>query len=428
MNGSRAAGRRELPLKPVLPAAPSTSVLICEDEALTVMRLRRTLTRQGFNPVGSASTGPEAVRLAQSLRPDVILMDVQMPGLDGIEAVARIMRTAPTVVVMLTAHGDEETVQRALAAGASGYLVKPLRDDQLGPTLSVARKRFTELLAERERLQTQTEAADRRTEVEQQRVSELEEALALQRELARRLAESFFSPIPDIPGLRIETCYEPAYRADLIGGDYYDFLQLSNDRLGFVIADVCGKGLAAAALTAVIRHTLRAYALEDPAPARVLERLNRAICLHTTDECAFVTLVYGVLDLSTFELVYANAGHPEPVIGSGSGDAVDALETTGGMLGFIPEWEWAEGQGRIPPGGALVLYTDGVGEARRGDDFLGTEGVTEVVSDLLRERAVSLAEGLRERAYAFAGGAIRDDLTIVALRREEAEATARLDR
>jgi len=403
--------------EPGTDAEPSCSVLICEDESLTMMRLRSTLIRQGFHPIGSASTGTEAVELAQSLRPDVILMDVQMPGLNGIEAVERIMSTAPTVIVMLTAHGDEVTVQRALTAGASGYLVKPLRDNQLGPTLSVARRSFAEQIAERERRRAQSEAADRRREVEQQRVVELEEELARQRELARRLAESFFSPTPEIPGLRIETCYEPAYRAELIGGDYYDFLQLTDGRLGFVIADVCGKGLAAAALTAVIRHTLRAYALEDPAPARVLQRLNRAICLHTTDECAFVTLVYGVLDLSTYELVYANAGHPEPVVGTSIDGEAIILETTGGMLGFIPEWEWTEGQSRIPPGGALVLYTDGVAEARRGRDFLGVEGVTEAVTDLLREGADQLADGLRERAYAFAGGTIRDDLTIVVLRR-----------
>lgn len=395
---------------------PSCSVLICEDEALTSARLHKTLSRHGFVVAGSAGSGIEAVELARRLRPEVILMDVNMPRLNGIEAVERIMRTAPTTIVMLTAHGDEETVRRSLAAGASGYLVKPLRDEQLAPTISVARSRFAQLQAERERIRVQAETADRRSEAELQRVAQLQDELARERELARRLAESFFCPTPQLPELQIETCYEPAHRAELIGGDYYDFLQLSPGRLGLVIADVCGKGLAAAALTAVIRYTLRAYALEDPAPERVLPRLNRALCLHTNEECAFVTLVYGVLDLATFELVYANAGHPEPVVCSQDGRETWSLTPTGGMLGLEPGWEWTAGQVRLPPGGALALYTDGVVEARRGKEWFGIPGVAQALTELMQAGADDLAHGLRERAQAFAGGEIRDDLTIVTLR------------
>jgi serine phosphatase RsbU (regulator of sigma subunit) len=89
------------------------------------------------------------------------------------------------------------------------------------------------------------------------------------------------------------------------------------------------------------------------------------------------------------------------------------------MLGFIPEWEWSGHRDQIPAGGALVLYTDGVTEARRGKVMMGTEGVVEALRELLREGAESLAEGLRQRAHTFAGGEIRDDLAIVALRRTE---------
>lgn len=396
------------------------SILVCEGEAPTVQRLRKALARLGWVPVGWARTGEQAVELAEQLRPDVILMDVHLPDVSGIEAVERIMQSVPTAIVMLTAGRDEGSIGRALSAGASGFLVKPLRDEQLLPTISVARARFAALEAERQQARAQAEAAARRIEADLQRVTELQDELSRERELARRLAESFFCTTPEVPGIRIETCYEPASRTELIGGDYYDLLQISPERLGVVIADVCGKGLPAAALTAVIRHTLRAYALEDPDPERVLPRLNRALCRHTTDECAFVTLFYGVVDLNTFELTYANAGHPEPVVCSAGGETVRRLEATDGMLGFIPEWEWPAHRDQIPSGGALVLYTDGVAEARRGRELMGTEGVMLALQELLREGAESLAEGLRERAHAFAGGEIRDDLTIVVLRRTEA--------
>src|SRR5262245_55663631 len=131
------------------PAGPAARVLICEDEGVTALRLQRVLTALGYHVVGEARDGEAAVRLAQALRPDVILMDVNMPGLDGIEATVRIMQECPTAVVMLTAYSEPAILERALAAGASGYLVKPMVDDQLRPAITVARARFAELRQER---------------------------------------------------------------------------------------------------------------------------------------------------------------------------------------------------------------------------------------------------------------------------------------
>jgi response regulator NasT len=108
------------------PRAGSARVLVCEDEGLTALRLRKVLMGLGYEVVGQARDGEEAVYLAERLRPDIILMDVHMPELDGIEAMRRIMRECPTTVVMLTAYSDRDLVQRALSAGASGYLVKPV--------------------------------------------------------------------------------------------------------------------------------------------------------------------------------------------------------------------------------------------------------------------------------------------------------------
>src|SRR5689334_6351943 len=94
-------------------------ILICEDEGLTALRLRTSLEALGFTVVGDARDGKEAVEKAAALKPDAILMDVRMPELDGIEAARRIMETCPTAIVMLTAHSDQELIQRALDAGAA---------------------------------------------------------------------------------------------------------------------------------------------------------------------------------------------------------------------------------------------------------------------------------------------------------------------
>lgn len=122
-------------------------LLICEDEALTTLRLRTSLTRRGYSVVGEAQDGLEAVSAATRLQPDVILMDIEMPRLDGISATRQIMSVRPTAIVMLTAYCEQDLIDTALAAGASGYLVKPISEAQIDPAIQVALRRFHEVHA-----------------------------------------------------------------------------------------------------------------------------------------------------------------------------------------------------------------------------------------------------------------------------------------
>src|SRR5438874_12636017 len=120
-------------------------VLICEDEGLTALRLKKALTGLGYEVAGEAKNGEEAVTLAEQLKPDAILMDIRMPKLDGIAATEQIMAARPTPIVMITAYSERELVDAALRAGASGYLVKPVSDEQIEPALAVALNKFAEL-------------------------------------------------------------------------------------------------------------------------------------------------------------------------------------------------------------------------------------------------------------------------------------------
>lgn len=117
-------------------------VLVCEDEGLTALSYRTTLRRLGFEVVGSAPNGAQVVEAVKQLAPDVILMDIEMPHLNGIEATRRIMETRPTAIVIISAYNEPETVEAALAAGATGYLVKPVTDHQILPAVEVALERF----------------------------------------------------------------------------------------------------------------------------------------------------------------------------------------------------------------------------------------------------------------------------------------------
>ena len=124
--------------------ATALKALICEDEGLTVLQWRRALQRAGFEVVGEAKEGGKCVDLARETDPDIVLMDLNMPGMNGVEATRRIMEERPAPIVVLTAYSDDATVNDALDAGASAYLVKPVVAEQLIPAIRAAMARFKE--------------------------------------------------------------------------------------------------------------------------------------------------------------------------------------------------------------------------------------------------------------------------------------------
>jgi two-component system, response regulator PdtaR len=150
-------------------------VLIAEDESLLAYTLRLQLEGQGCQVVGIAENGEAAVALCRSERPDVVLMDVRMPGLNGLEATRRIMEESPTCVVMLTANDEEDQVMQAEAAGATAYLVKPVNTNQILPAIELARRRFQDSLGLRKEMLELQEA------LEQNKLVEKAKALIMQR-------------------------------------------------------------------------------------------------------------------------------------------------------------------------------------------------------------------------------------------------------
>jgi response regulator NasT len=141
-------------------------VLIAEDETIIRLDLKGLLERAGFDVCAEAKDGVEAVELARSEQPDVAVLDVKMPRLDGIEAARRILDERPIPIVMLTAYGQDELVSRAVEAGVFGYLVKPFREQDLLPAIRTARARHEELEALREEAESLSEALSARKVIE----------------------------------------------------------------------------------------------------------------------------------------------------------------------------------------------------------------------------------------------------------------------
>ena len=141
-------------------------ILVAEDETIIRLDLRDLLVRSGFDVVAEARDGEEAIALAREHEPDLAIMDVKMPRLDGIEAARRILDERPIPIVMLTAYGQDELVSRAVEAGVFGYLVKPFREADLLPALKAARARHEELEALREEAESLAEALAARKSIE----------------------------------------------------------------------------------------------------------------------------------------------------------------------------------------------------------------------------------------------------------------------
>jgi two-component system, response regulator PdtaR len=172
-------------------------VLIAEDETIIRLDLRDLLERSGFEVCAEARDGEEAVDLARSSRPDVAIMDVKMPKLDGIEAARRILDERPIPIVMLTAYGHDELVGRAVEAGVFGYLVKPFREQDLLPAIRTARARYEELSALREQADSLAEALAARKAIERAKGLLMErEGLAEQEAFARLRKASQLSGRP----------------------------------------------------------------------------------------------------------------------------------------------------------------------------------------------------------------------------------------
>lgn len=247
-----------------------------------------------------------------------------------------------------------------------------------------------------------------------------------EKRIAGELQKNLMPQIPSrIGDFEFAYQYQPALEEAEVGGDFLDQFALDGDRVGFVVADVSGKGLKAAVQTATVKSTLRAFAHDLPGePSQVLAHVNDVVCSEVGHLDGFVTLFYGVLDTRTGALVYANAGHEPPLLRRAADGSCVALDEADGMvLGCLPGVVFSECALTFQPGDSLLLYTDGVTEARAGADgaFLGLEGLERLLLDAGLAAPDALAS-LHAHLRAYTDDVQRDDLAMLLIRRSPTKA------
>lgn len=237
-------------------------------------------------------------------------------------------------------------------------------------------------------------------------------SFAEQRRIAETLQQSFIpSHPPQVPTLKFGVAYRSASEGAFVGGDFYDFLQF-NGSLAVCIGDVSGHGIEAASLAGFTKSTIRAYALERPDPASVLRRTNKIIAQQTQGH-QFITLTYGLLDLESRVYKYVSAGHPPPLL-IHEGEAF--LPTFKNLpIGIRASAGYRSRSVLLPHDSFLILYTDGLIEARRNKALLGPEGLRKIAAAHCHATAQELVDGILSDVEDFAGHRLVDDIAIVAL-------------
>jgi serine phosphatase RsbU (regulator of sigma subunit) len=217
--------------------------------------------------------------------------------------------------------------------------------------------------------------------------------------------------LPQFAEIEAASVYQPAGADAEIGGDYYDVFRAPDNAIWFAIADVCGKGVIAATKTSMIKYTVRALAAAGYAPGKLMAEVNRVVS-DTGEASDIVTLWVGRYDTETQMMTWSNGGHPPGMISHASG-LIERTNPTGPLLGAVTEFEYGEQSVKLEANDLLLLYTDGVTEARSGKDFFGEDRVQDTVA--AGGSADEIVRRLLTLVRRWVHGELRDDVAILAI-------------
>jgi len=381
-----------------------TKILVVDDEPdleIMISQKFRKQVRDQEMVFTFAKSGVEALQKLQEQRDThVVLTDINMPEMDGLTLLAKVSEQFPLVKsVIVSAYGDMSNIRTALNRGAFDFVTKPIDFTDLETTLK-------KTIHEAHVFQRAAQEHDQLVAIQQ----ELEVARQIQKSIVPRK----FPPFPERQDFEL---YAEMIPARNVGGDFYDFFLIDDARLGFVIADVSGKGVPAALFMAVSKTLLKATALKGLPPDECLKEINRILFMESVS-AMFVTVFYGILHTRTGAVDYCNGGHNPPYI-LRAGGRIETMGTTGGLvLAAMKNTAYKAQQINLHAGDGIFLYTDGVTEAmnRNNDQF----SESRLEENLTHATGASLPEVVRQVMDAvnkFTNGAAQaDDITILALR------------
>jgi len=375
------------------------NILVVDDTPANLRLLSNMLSEDGYH-VRPVPDGKLALAAVQAEQPDIILLDVRMPGMSGYDVCEQLKSETKTLdipIIFISALDAIQDKVRAFEAGGVDYITKPFHVE--------------EVLA-----RVDTHLSLRRLQKELQEANKKMERELI---LAGEVQTSFLpQTLPQIPGWQFSTTLKPARETS---GDFYDVNVIHDGYLNFLVADVVDKGAGAALFMALSYTLFRTYAAQYPFdPNLVLSAVNRRI-LETTGGQQFVSVFYGVLELDSGDMSYCNAGHPPPIfISSIAGGKARKLVKTGITLGISEVDSWQKETVKFTAGDTLLLYTDGITDAsdKRGE-FFGESAIVDSLKKNTGQAVKDIQAALLADVGEFVGDAPQqDDIALVILARD----------
>ncbi|HMZ45023.1 MAG TPA: SpoIIE family protein phosphatase [Anaerolineales bacterium] len=385
-------------------------ILIVDDEPFNVDYLEQELEDLNYTTV-TAVNGQEALEKISSEAPDLVLLDIMMPIMDGFSVLGKV-KADPAIrdipIIVISANNDLQSTVKGIQLGAEDYLPKPFE-----PTLLKARIQSS---LEKKRLR----------DMQSLYLKSLEREMNIARDIQK---EFLPAQLPEVPGWEIASYFEAAKE---VAGDFYDAFTLPDGTLTFLVADVCGKGIGAALFMTLFRSLIHAASISDQFSVgqaqpslSAAERLQHAVTLTNnyvaeTHEASnmFATVFVGILDPATGKLTYINAGNEPPLIAGGDGKVHTTLARTGSAVGAIANAKFTVKETTLASDDMLVAFTDGIPDTQNiHGEFFGNDRLRGLLVD--NSTPAALLKAMETDLDQFIGEADQfDDITLLAIKRK----------
>ena len=375
-------------------------------EILLTQYFRRKI-RKGEYEFSFAHNGLEALKMMLEKKDfDIILSDINMPEMDGITLLTKIneMRNPALKCIMVSAYGDMGNIRSAMNNGAFDFATKPIDLDDLSRTIEKAIEEIEFV---------------RKSQQEHTQLVSIKSDLAVAGEIQQAILPQRFPPIEEMADM--VDLFATMTPAKEVGGDFFDFFKIDEKRLGFVIADVSGKGVPASIFMAVSRTLLRATGMRGIDTNECLNYVNNMLC-HESIDSMFVTVFYGIYNTETGLVEYTNAGHNPPYVVRADG-TVDTLPMSENIVaGMFDDFTFTQSTLQLDKGDMLVLFTDGVTEAfNTSGEMFDEKGLeTTLENKGAGKSSRDICQEILKDVNDFSGKEPQsDDITLMAIRRLE---------
>ena len=383
-------------------------ILSVDDEAPIELLMKQYFRRKikaGEYEFLFARNGAEALMVLEN-NPDIeiILCDINMPEMDGLTLLSKVneMRNPALRVIMVSAYGDMKNIRQAMNNGAFDFATKPIDMEDLSRTIEKAIDQI-HYVHESQKEHTQ--------------LVSLKVDLTSASEIQQYFLPRVFPPFPeDSDKVDIFASMEAAKD---VGGDFYDFFRIDEDRIALVIGDVCGKGIPAALFMVLSQTIIRSKASQYTSAAECMTEANHLLASYSV-ESMFVTVFYVIYNTKTGHVTYCNAGHNPPHILRADGTVERLPKTKNVIVGVYDGVKYKEDTLQLEHGDTLVMFTDGVTEARnQAREEFGTERLNYMLSGLANTNCRQMVETVKAGLATFVDGAEQhDDITMLVIKRK----------